>query len=161
MKQFVFTKADTLEAMSQVARYCQTIQPEKRYSLEIKEYREKRSLDANAYMWALIGKMAEVLRTDKDSIYLLMLKRYGQQFVAKIPNDAVEMFKRQYPYVEEHEKLAPEERAQYFRVYLGSSNYNTAEMSVLIDGVVEECKELGIETLTPQELAAMKEAWNG
>ena len=63
--------------------------------------------------------------------------------------------------MEEHEKLAAEERAQYFRVYLGSSNYNTQEMSLLIDGVVEECKELGIETLTPQELAAMMEAWNG
>lgn len=161
MKQFVFTKADVLDVVSQLSRYCRTLDENKRYSLEIREYHEKRSLDANAYLWVLLTKMADVLRTSKEEVYFDMLKQYGQQFVVKIPNAAVEMFKRQYPYIEEHEKLPPEEKAQYFRVYLGSSNYDRHEMSVLLDGVVSECKEMNIETLTPQELAAMKEAWNG
>ena len=116
-----------------------------------------RSKDANAYAWELMGQMADLLHTDKDSVYLEMLKRYGQQFVVKVPNKSVEMFKRQYKYCEQHETLAPEERAQYYRVYLGSSTYTTKEMSVLIDGIVSECKDLGIETMTPEELARIKE----
>ena len=104
-----------------------------------------------------MGQMADLLHTDKDSVYLEMLRRYGQQFVVKVPNKSVEMFKRQYKYCEQHETLPPEERAQYYRVYLGSSTYTTKEMSVLIDGIVSECKDLGIETMTPEELARIKE----
>ena len=102
-------------------------------------------------------QMADLLHTDKDSVYLEMLRRYGQQFVVKVPNKSVEMFKRQYKYCEQHETLPAEERAQYYRVYLGSSTYTTKEMSVLIDGIVSECKDLGIETMTPEELARIKE----
>lgn len=124
---------------------------------EIKRKTKARSKDANAYAWELMGQMADLLHTDKDSVYLEMLRRYGQQFVVKVPNKSVEMFKRQYKYCEQHETLAPEERAQYYRVYLGSSTYTTKEMSVLIDGIVSECKDLGIETMTPEELARIKE----
>ena len=44
---------------------------------EIKEYKEKRSLNANNYAWALMEKMAQVLKSSKDEIYELMLQRYG------------------------------------------------------------------------------------
>lgn len=129
------------------------------YTAEVKEQRNKRSLDANAYAWALMSQMADALRTDKDSVYCAMLERYGQTFVVKVPNDQVAMFLRQYPYCAQHEKLPPEERAQYYRVWLGSSNYDSREMAVFIDGVVSECKEMGIETKTPAELAMLKEEW--
>ena len=46
------------------------------------------------------------------------------------------------------------------QVYYGSSTFNTKEMSVFIDGIVSECKELGIETLTSEELERMKAAWS-
>ena len=124
---------------------------------EIKRKTKARSKDANAYAWELMGQMADLLHTDKESVYLEMLRRYGQQFVVKVPNKSVEMFKRQYKYCEQHETLPAEERAQYYRVYLGSSTYTTKEMSVLIDGIVSECKDLGIETMTPEELARIKE----
>ena len=124
---------------------------------EIKRKAKARSKDANAYAWELMGQMADVLGTDKDSVYLEMLRRYGQQFVVKVPNKSVEMFMRQYKYCEQHETLPPEERAQYYRVYLGSSTYTTKEMSVLVDGIVSERKELGIDTMTPEELARIKE----
>ena len=130
------------------------------YTADIKEQHNKRSLDANAYAWCLISKMADVLHTDKDSVYRTMLERYGQTFVVKIPNDQIELFRRQYPYCAQHEKLPPEERAQYYRVWLGTSNYNTKEMSIFIDGVVDECHNLEIETATPAELARLKEAWH-
>ncbi|MDQ9744386.1 hypothetical protein RF397_17385, partial [Acinetobacter baumannii] len=51
---------------------------DKLYIAQIKEYRKKRSLDANAYCWKLIGDIADALRTSKEEVYLLMLKRYGQ-----------------------------------------------------------------------------------
>ncbi len=132
---------------------------DKKYVAEIKRFREKRSLDANAYLWALVGAMADVLRTDKDSVYVLMLKRYGQGGVAKIQNQDVDLFCRTYKYHEPHESLPPEERAQYFRFWIGSSEYNSAEMSILIDGVIDECKNLGIDTMTPDEISLMIEAW--
>ena len=51
---------------------------------EIKEHREKRSLNANAYAWALIGKIADAMRISKDECYLLMLKRYGQHELVSV-----------------------------------------------------------------------------
>ena len=131
----------------------------KEISVDIKQFREKRSLDANAYCWCLLGKIADVLRADKNEIYFQMLKKYGQGGVAKIPNNQVDMFKRSWKYHEEHEKLPPEEKAQYFRFWVGSSEYNTQEMSIFIDGIVSEAKELGIETMTPAELSRVKGEW--
>lgn len=127
--------------------------------IELKEWRDKRSLDANAYLWVLVTKIAEVVRSDKDSVYFEMLKRYGQGGVVKIPNDKVDLFKRAYKYHEPHEKLSAEEKAQYFRFWVGSSEYDTREMSVLIDGVISDAEELGIPTLPDDEINAMKAKW--
>jgi hypothetical protein len=131
------------------------------YDAEIKQHREKRSLDANAYAWVIITKIADSMRPplSKDDVYLMMLKRYGQTGVVKILNEDAERFKRQFKYVEEHEKLVPEDKAQYFRFWVGSSNYNTAEMSIFIDGIVNEAEEMGIGTITPDELERMKTDW--
>lgn len=131
------------------------------YDIEIKKHREKRSLDANAYAWVIITKISEAMRPPltKDEVYLMMLKRFGQTGVVKIQNEDVERFKRQFQYVEEHEKFAPEEKARYLRFWVGSSHYDTREMSVFIDGIVNEAKELGIETMTPDELERMKQEW--
>jgi len=128
-------------------------------SIEIKQFRERRSLDANAYAWHLIGEIANVLRADKDEIYLDMLRKYGQQFVCKIPNKHKSKFERSTKYWEIHESLPPEENAQYYRVLIGSSGYDKQEMSVLIDGIVYEAKGLDIQTETPDQIAKMKSLW--
>lgn len=128
--------------------------------IEIKKYREKRSLSANAYCWVLIHKLADTLRTDKDSIYLEMLKRYGQGGVVSIQERYSDQFKREQKYCESMGTSELNGKTfEHFRFWVGSSNYNTEEMSILIDGIVSECKDLQIETLTPDELARMKEAW--
>lgn len=129
------------------------------YDAKLTEHKNRRSLDANAYLWVLIGKIADQLRKSKGEVYLDMLKDYGQGGVVKIPNRYIEHFERAFPYHEKHESLPDEKRAQYYRFWVGSSQYNTQEMSVLIDGVVQEAKALGIETATPQELALIKEGW--
>ena len=61
-------------------------------------------------------------------------------------------------YTEPHEKLT-QENAQYWRFWVGSSEYDSAEMSVFINGIIEEAKELGIETLPPDELERMMTQW--
>lgn len=127
-------------------------------SIEIKPYREKRSLDANAYCWVLITEIANRLRANKDDIYLDMLKKYGQQFVCKIKNKDRERFERSQKYWELHEALT-EENAQYYRVFVGSSDYDSQEMSILIDGIIDEAKAMGIQTETPNQIIEMKARW--
>ena len=127
--------------------------------IDIDKHREKRSLDSNSYCWVLIGKIADSVGASKDEIYLAMLKKYGQTFVCKIPNNHVDRFKRSEKYWEEHESLDAEEKAQYFRVWVGSSNYNTEEMSIFINGIVSEAKELDIDVRTPDQIAEMMSLW--
>ena len=132
----------------------------KKLRIKAVQYREKRSLDANAYLWVLLQKLAEMLRTDKWSVYLQMLKRYGQFTYIVVKPGAVEAVKKQWRECEEIGEIDVNgTKAVQMLCYYGSSTYDTTEMSVLIDGVVSECKELGIETLPPAELQRIKEQW--
>ena len=129
-------------------------------SIEVKEYRQKRSLNANNYMWELCTKIANTLRTDKDSVYVSMLKRYGQSQMVSVIKEGADQFKRAIKYYEEAgESTLNGKEFVHIKCYIGSSEYDTKEMSILVDGVVSECKDQGIETMTPQELSALKEAW--
>ena len=56
-------------------------------------------------------------------------------------------------------KIINGKKADYYRVYKGSSEYDTHEMSVFIDGVIQECQDVGIETLPPHEISLLKEEW--
>jgi len=131
-----------------------------RLRIKAVQYRQKRSLNANAYLWVLLGKMADVLRADKWDIYLKMLKRYGKYTYIIVKPNVVEAVKKQWREVEELGpiNLKGQEGIQLL-CYFGSSTYDNAEMSVLIDGVISECKDLDIETLTPDEIQKIKEMW--
>ena len=132
----------------------------KKLRIEVKKYHKRRSLDANAYLWVLLQKIAEVLRTDKWSVYLQMLKRYGQFTYIVVKPGAVEAVKKQWRECEEIGEIDVNgTKGVQMLCYYGSSTYDTKEMSVLIDGVVSECQELGIETLPPAELQRIKEQW--
>lgn len=126
---------------------------------EIKEHKERRSLTANAYAWVLIGKIADVLRTDKDSVYLSMLKRYGQsELVSVVSNINVEGY---FKYYEPFAKaMLQGKEFTHYKVYKGSSEYDTREMAILIDGIISEAEALNIETLPPQEIERLKKLWN-
>lgn len=126
---------------------------------EIKEHKEKRSLNANAYAWSLIGKIADALRTSKEETYLTMLKRYGQSEMVSVVSsiDVSGYFKYYEPIATT--SLQGKEFTHY-RVYKGSSEYDTREMAILIDGIVSEAKEMDIETLPPNEIERIKEMWN-
>jgi len=132
----------------------------KRLSAEIKPWRKKRSLDANAYFWVLCGKIGEVLRKSKDEVYVDLICDYGVFDHLYVVSEAVDAVKQKWRACRElGEVWVDGELRACLQCYYGSSVYDTKEMSRLIDGTVQEAKELGIETLTPSELAAMKSAW--
>lgn len=134
------------------------------YDAEIKKHREKRSLDANNYLWCLLDKLADVLHTTKEELYLQKIKEVGVFKDFHLTEDEAKTFRVAW------EKLGkgwPTEQVDYdrdgerlvIRAYYGSSTYNTKNMSRLLDSVVEDCKEQDIETLSERELSLLKEEW--
>ena len=133
---------------------------DKPLNIEIKQFREGRSKDANALLWACIGEIAVTLRTDKWSVYLLMLKRYGQYTYICVPPQAVDMVKRQWREVEEIGDIKINGRdAVQLLCYYGSSTYDAKQFSALLDGVISEMQEIGLETSTSEEMRRSLEEW--
>lgn len=136
--------------------------------IEAKKYREKRSLNANSYFHVLVGKLADELRISKPRCKNILLSRYGQPYL--LENDAPAVIKSNVPasqileLEEPHcfpcgSKIENGQEVTFYKMLRGSHTYDTREMSILIDGTVEECKDMGIETLTPNELAKLKSLW--
>ena len=125
---------------------------------EVKEYKEKRSLNANAYAWLLIGKIADAQRLKKEDVYLQMLKDYGQSEIVSVLSsiDVSGYFKYYEPIaeVELQGKLFT-----HYRIIKGSSHYNTHEMSILIDGIVSECQQCGIDVMPDEEIRRLVDKW--
>ncbi len=122
--------------------------------------KKKRSLDANAYAWKLITEIANVLRASKEEIYVNMLKKYGQSSVVSVIDEAVPVFLKSIKYWEEFgHGITNGKNFTHIKVFVGSSEYDTREMAILIDGIVSEAKELKICTMTPVEIQQLKEQW--
>ena len=131
-------------------------------SIKAVKHKEKRSLDSNAYAWVLMQKIAEAVNSDKWSVYLECLQKYSRSFTHVIVKpEAIDKMKELYrTCIDLGEISVNGMTGHQLQVYYGSSTFNTKEMSVFIDGIVSECKELEIETLAPEELERMKAAWN-
>ena len=129
-------------------------------TFEVKPYHPKRSLNANAFCWHLCNEMANVLRTSKDEVYQEMLKRYGQSRVISVLSEID--ISRFVKYYEEIGKGHVEGKEfTHYRCFIGSSEYDSREMAILIDGIVDEAKELGIDTLPTTAVERMKALWQG
>lgn len=134
--------------------------------IEVKQHKEKRSNDANAYMWKLSSEIAKKLggKTTKEDIYKKAIRDVGVFETIPVRKDAVKRYTESWEkngtgWVCESLGRSKLEGYENIRTYYGSSTYDAKEMSRLIDYIVEECKEQGIETIPPNELASMKEAW--
>lgn len=140
---------------------------DKELSVSIQQHREKRSLDANAYYWVLAGKLARVLDITNAAMHNILLRRYGAPEIINeelvyimLPDtdDAEEKALESETYhVRPTSEVRVGERMNY-RTYImlkGSSTYNTKEMSDLIEGLISDCKDAGIETATPEEIERM------
>lgn len=122
---------------------------------EVREYKQKRSLTANAYFWVLVNEIANVTKQSKDEIHLQMLKEYGQNEVFSIRSDIdVSRYLKYYEEIGKGKVNGKE--FTHYRVFKGSSEMDSREMAILIDGVVQEAEQLGIPTLTPAEIARLK-----
>ena len=120
---------------------------------DITEHKEKRSRDANALLWACLGEIAGALRSDKWTVYLQMLKRYGKYTYICVKPKVVEAVKRQWRECEEIGRVNINgQEAVQMLCYFGSSAYDSKEFSILLDGVISEMKEMGIDTPADREL---------
>lgn len=125
---------------------------------EVKEYKHKRSLNANAYYWLLVNKIADALNQSKEFVHLCMLKQYGQTYDMLLPADVPVSSLIKYFELDGVRKQG-DKLFKVYKVYLPSSEMNTYEMSKLIDGTVYEAQSMGIETLSPDELERLKSMW--
>lgn len=125
-------------------------------------YEEKkiRSKNANSYCWALCTQIGNVLRKDKNEVYLEMLKSYGQMmFLPFAKGQKPFGYCKYYEY--ETTTILNGKEADWYRVYKGSSHYDNREMSILLDGIIQECNNLEIPTISDKELERLKSTWNG
>ena len=127
-------------------------------SIKIDKHREKRSLNANNYAWAIMTEIANALRASKEEVYLNMLKRYGQsEIISVLSHIPIGEYVK---YCEEAgESTLNGKLFKHYKVYKGSSEFDTREMSIFLDGVVSEAKEMGIPTETPDQIAKLKALW--
>ena len=139
---------------------------DKLYDLEVKEHRKKRSLDANAMAWSLINQIADVLRIPPVEVYRQTIQDIsGNNEILPIREDAVEQFKNAWS----HQGIGwickdmGKSKIKGYRnlmIYYGSSVYDTKQMSDLIDQLIQDCKALDIETLSPDKLSLLMEEWD-
>lgn len=123
------------------------------------KHRNKRSNNANSYLWVLCDKIAKkVGATNKDRIYMNLLRDYGVWEDVLVRTEAAEHFLHMNSYAEVMYDI---DGWTCVRVYHGSHEYDTKEMSELIDGAVTEAQLLGIDTMTPDELSKLKSLWRG
>lgn len=145
---------------------------DKELTITAKEYRKKRSLDANGMYWKLLGKLAEVTHISKPRCHNLLLRRYGQyeevegrMVPLRIPdtekaeNKALEA--EEY-HIKPTSQTIPTGSGARDRVYFllrGSHSYDAKEFSMLLEGLISECKEVGIPTMTDEEFARLMETY--
>lgn len=137
---------------------------DKKLSIKIKAFREKRSLDANSYFHVLVGKISEALTISKAKAKNILICKYGQPQL--LPDGKAMIYKTNAPveFMLELESMhcipiKYLDDATFYKIYRGSHTYDTKEMSSLIDGTVADAKDLDIETISPEQIRQMKERW--
>lgn len=144
------------------------LKKENKLDIELKKYRKKRSLDANAYCWLICDLIAKDLSKDgtvvtKEAVYKDAILQIGTFESMIIEEKAYENFKR----IWERQGLGfliqevtKKNKCVKVHCYYGSSTYNSKEMSLLIQLLVDLAKTLGLETKTPEEIESLLESWD-
>lgn len=141
--------------------------------ISLKKWRNKRSLTANAYYWVLVSKIADAIRAPQGVVHNWLLRDYGQLemvdgslltvMVPETPEAQAKVDRSDLYHLKPTGHMVEGKDGKQFRAYFvmkGSSEYDTKEMATLIDGAVQEAKELGLETLPPEEVQKMMEAYD-
>lgn len=128
------------------------------YDVKINKHREKRSLNANAYLWKLVTEIGNILNKSKEEVYLQMLIDYGQSEMISILSEInVKGYFKYYKLA--GTSILNGKEFNHYKIYKGSSEYNTKEMSILLEGAVQEAKNLGIKTKEDYEIEKLIEEW--
>lgn len=133
-------------------------------AIKIDRYREKRSLDANAYCWTLIGKIAEKTNVTKEDVYRAAIKEIGGNYdVVCVQDAAVEQLRKgwQKNGIGWQTDTLPSKLDGCTNVvlYYGSSCYDVSQMSRLISIVQQDCEALGIEVKSQAEIDSLLQSW--
>lgn len=148
--------------IEQIIQYLFKQDKTKKY--EVKEYKEKRSLDANAYAWVLLGKLQDKLHIPKEEIYKDAIQVIGSYEVIPIKNEAVNKFRQAWSknglgWITETTKSKLNGYTNVL-AYYGSSIYDTKEMSRFIELIIQECEQLDIETKSKAEIDSLLKEWD-
>ena len=163
MKQLIFKKTDGIRAIAWLSSLISSLK-DKEYVVQVKEYHKRRSLDANAYCWELIGKLSKATGLPKNEIYKSAIKEIGGvSETVCVQTGAAERLCKAW----QSKGLGWQSETFDSKIdgctnvilHYGSSAYDTAQMSRLIDNIVQDCRALNIETMTPRELEDLKAAW--
>lgn len=139
--------------------------PQKKYTVTIKEFRKKRSLDANAYAWVLMNKLADKLNMGVRDLYRHYIPDIPENSqVVCVPTEAVEKLQSGW----EHNGIgwcsdtlkSKLPGCTNVVLYYGSSTFDQKQMGVLLDLIIADCKQVGLEYLTPEELERLKGEWD-
>ena len=149
--------------LPRIMEFVNSLEEEKTYEITIDKEAKKRSNDANAYYWQLIGQLSAKLNIPPKDIYRSHIMDVGGNYeVVPIREDAVDFWIKAWEskgigWVSAI--LGDSKLRGYMNVicFYGSSTYDTTQMSRLIDLCVQDCKEQGIETMTPAELERLLE----
>lgn len=134
---------------------------------EVKPKRKKRSLDANSYMWVLCQKIAEKIKSTKNEVYIKAIKEAGGMIdYLMLIDGSIETFiqawnKNGLGWYAEVSHKAKLDGCTVVRAYYGSSVFDQKTMSTLLDYIVDEAKNLDIQTETPEEIERLKSLWKG
>lgn len=144
-----------------ILRQLEGLKDDKELTVQVKEYRQKRSLSQNAYMWVLLDEIGKTLNRSKEDIYRELVKDYGVFEILPLKDEAVKRFNHNWSknglgwFTE---TIGQSKLKGYTNLiaYYGSSTYDTQEMNRLLDAVVNECQELGIQTMTLSEIMLLQ-----
>lgn len=150
---------------AQAKEFCECVE-QKIYDAVLKEHHDRRSLDANAYFWMLAGKLGAKLNISPEEVYRQYIRDISGNYVIQpVRVDMIDRWNRIWcsghigRMIDDLGECRHTPGYHNIRCYLGSSDYDSAQMSRLIDLIVEDCKLQGIPTDTPEQLAKIKEAW--
>lgn len=143
--------------LDKLKKLCESGKP---LNIEIKKKTDKRSLDANAALWKMLSLMAEKLGTSKDELYLDMLDKYGVFTHVIVKENAVKRVTQEWRTSRVlGEVTVNGKTGVQIQCYYGSSTYDKKEFSVLLEGVIQEAKELDIHFISKQDQALLIQQW--
>ena len=143
-----------------MAKADEIIKKGKLIACELKQFRSSRSLDANAAMWAMLGEMAQKLGTTKDELYIEMLDRYGVYTHIVVKPNVVDRVKQEWRTIRELGEVTINGKTGIqLQCYFGSHSYDSKEFSVLLDGIIEEGRAIGVDFISRADRQRMIDEW--